>query len=167
MTQRGRRTTVPTMVHKLDGSEHAKLRLETILRAVAGEIGIPEACRKLGIEPAHFHRLRDHALQAALGSLEPRPAGRPPSKPTEQDGRAEQMGAEINELRIQLFAAQTREEIALAMPGILQSADQKKKRQRPKRRTTRGVRSTGRDDRPAADHPPPGEKPREPTVVDS
>ena len=106
MTQRGRPTTGPKMVHKLDGSEHAKERLETILRAIAGEIGIPEACRELGIEQAHFHRLRDRTLQTALGSLEPRPAGRPPSKTTAQDEPTGNLdpstGARIEDLLLEM-----------------------------------------------------------------
>ena len=85
-------------------------------------------------------------VQAALASLEPRPAGRPVRMPEEGPETAETLQATIRDLRLDLRAARVREEIALTMPDLL-------------RATGRGSRSgaagdagppRGRDERQAA-----------------
>lgn len=82
--------------------------------------GLVPADRFFGAAPEVLRTLKERViLTHAEGERQEVDLVRP-------DALVETMGAEINELRIQLLAAQTREEIALAMPGILQSVDQKK-----------------------------------------
>jgi hypothetical protein len=113
---RGRLPAGPEYVDKLQGPADAKRRLEVILRTLAGTCRVQEACAELGLSEARFHQLRQEALQAALDGLTPRPAGRPAAPP------AEPRGAELEQqeeaLRLELLAAQTREEIALVLPRL-------------------------------------------------
>ena len=78
MTARGRPPLGARHADKLEGSEQASERLGLILRTISGEVTVAEACALLEVSEAHFHRLRDQALQGALAALEPKPPGRPP-----------------------------------------------------------------------------------------
>ena len=69
----GRRSKGPELVENLEGSEHAKERLEIILAMLSGELSVSAACEQLGIKAAMFYRLRTRVLQAGLSDLEPRP----------------------------------------------------------------------------------------------
>lgn len=120
----GRRPAGPKLVEGMNGTAEAKERAAMILKTIAGECGIDEACAALNLSPAHFHRLRESFLQAGLESLAPRPLGRPPLR-EEDDPEKQALRDELRRLRIELVASQTREEIALAMPHILRP---KKKR---------------------------------------
>jgi hypothetical protein len=124
---RGRKPEGVGLIERLAGSEAAKTRLELILEALAGRRTVAEVCRQLGLGERRFHALRQQVLQAALGSLEPRPAGRPAQTPSAADGRVAALEAAVQELRLDLRAAQIREEIALALPHLLQRAAQTKK----------------------------------------
>lgn len=130
---RGRRPSGPQLVQGLDGTPEAKERATVILETIAGKRSVAEACAVLGVSPAHFYRLRDHFLNAGVTSLEPRPLGRPPQQP-EIDPPTQALQDEVRNLRLELVAAQTREQIALVMPEILRPKSGKKnKRQRAKR----------------------------------
>lgn len=118
MARKGRPPKGPKLVDKLGGSAHAKTRLKIVLETLAG-LSVSDACAKLGVKEAAFHRLRDRALQAALDGLEPRPPGRRPKETPEERSRATEFEAELKELKIDLQAARVREEIALAMPYLL------------------------------------------------
>jgi hypothetical protein len=148
---RGRPSKGPKLADKLDGSEQARRRLRVILETVAGERTVGEACDELGVSESAFYALRTKMLSSALESLEPKPAGRKRPEKTEADERIEELEAEVGRLQIHLRASQTREEIALVMPHILeppegsQAAGSKKKtppkrqkkakrKRRPKRR---------------------------------
>jgi hypothetical protein len=112
-----RKTRGSEHVEGLDGSEQAKGRLREVLRAIAGEITVEEACRALSVSEARFHELRRQALLGAIEALEPKAAGRPPApRPTAE---VEALLRENEELRFRLEAAQTRTEIALVMPEVL------------------------------------------------
>ena len=50
MTRRGRKPLGAQLVDRLEGSEHAKIRLKVILETLAGRQTIPEACDELGIQ---------------------------------------------------------------------------------------------------------------------
>lgn len=117
---RGRRTVGEGHVDKLDGSEEARKRLRVILEALSGKRTMKDACRELGLSEARLHRLRDVALQGALEAIEPQTAGRPPAAGAEEkDEHLTTLEAEVRELRIDLRAAQVREEIAAVMPHLL------------------------------------------------
>ena len=112
------------LVHKLDGSELAKQRLKAILQTLSGELSVPEACEFLQLSEARFHELRSEWLQSACGALEPKAAGRPaPPPPNEKDVKIQRLEEQIKDLRIDLRAAQVREELALVMPHVLQPKD--------------------------------------------
>jgi len=84
MTRARRKPKGPALVERLDGSERAKERLETILETISGRLTIEQACRRLGIKATRFHALRDEALKASLERLEPKSAGRPPHVETDE-----------------------------------------------------------------------------------
>jgi len=132
---RGRRPSGPNYVDHLAGSSLAKERLQVVLQTLAGTCRVQEACRRLGISEPRFHQLRLQVLEAALARLEPRAAGRPSQLPTpaeqERCGLEEQVAA----LQVELQAAQTREEIALVLPRVVQepqpTAEKKTSRRQP------------------------------------
>jgi hypothetical protein len=72
-------------------------------------------------------------FQAALDGLEPRPAGRPPRQPPDPNGRLAALEAMVRELRLDLQAAQVREEIALCLPRVVRRAEPAKKAARTSR----------------------------------
>jgi transposase-like protein len=128
---RGRPPKGSGLVDGLEGSEHARERLRLILGAMTGEISVNEACRQLGIGPARFHELRTEMLQAGLSRLEPGQAGRPPKRTDEEAAEVAALKRENQELKVDLQASRLREEIAIAMPGLLDksvSAGLQKKR---------------------------------------
>ena len=139
MGKRGRPVLGPRHVERLDGEQESKRRLQVILRTLGGELSVEQACGELGISAAQFHRLREQALQGALGALAPKPPGRPRREPDEPS-RVEQLEAEVTDLKIELRASQLREEIALVMPHLLtpEPAPKKKKPPRKRRRGRRG-----------------------------
>jgi len=117
--RRGRKPLGPKLVDRLDASADAKRRLRLILETIAGARAVPEACDALGVTEARFHELREQALAGALQSLEPKPLGRPPKRPSPEDPRLAELEAEVRELRLEVRAAQVREEIAAVMPHVL------------------------------------------------
>jgi hypothetical protein len=126
---RGRKIDTTKLVEGLEGSDEAKARLAIFLEAFAGRRTVGEACDALELRERRFYILRGVLLQAALDSLEPRPAGRPSLKSPRQAGPE----SEIRDLRLNLQAAQIREEIALAMPHLLQRSRKKVGRRRARR----------------------------------
>src|SRR5262245_38419751 len=123
---RGRTTNWAEVVDRLDGSAEAKARLTTILEALAGQRTLAEAAARLGLGERRLHELRNRALQAAVGGLEPLRAGRPAGAAPEAEARVAALEATIGELRVELRAAQVREEIALVMPHVVRGQGTKK-----------------------------------------
>src|SRR5579862_419737 len=111
---RGRRTAAAALVQWLDGSDEAKARLVMLLDVWAGQQTAVQAVLRLGPTERCFHQLRTQCLQAALASLEPRPLGRPPRRPADPGGQFAALENQVQNLRLDLRAAQIREEIALA-----------------------------------------------------
>jgi hypothetical protein len=103
----------------MDGSEEAKRRLKVILEVLGGKRTVKSACEELGIGEARYHELEWTALQGAVDSLEPKPAGRPVTATSPSDPKLAAVEEEVKELRIGLRAAQIREEIAVVMPHLL------------------------------------------------
>lgn len=114
----GRPSLGPKLVDKLAGSAHAKKRARVILETIAGERSVAEACTELGIGSTAFTKIRDAALAAAVGSLEPKRMGRKPKVVTEQDERIRELEAEIKRLNRELILSGARERVAAAIPYL-------------------------------------------------
>lgn len=137
MTRAGRKSEGPALVRRLDGSDQAKQRLETILATIAGQLCISEACQILGIEQSMFFRLRGEVLQASLAQLEPRPRGRPPAGSLPGEQRCAALEQRIEELEVELKIAAVRDEVARILPRGGQPASRGKKTTHGKSRKTR------------------------------
>ena len=109
MATAGRKPLGTGHVDQLSGSERAKLRLETILNTLRGELRIADACQQLGVCESRFFALRNHWLQEALELLEPRPAGRPPK--SQVDPRQKELEQTNSQLEQQLLEAQVRRDV--------------------------------------------------------
>jgi hypothetical protein len=137
MRMRGRYPAGLEVVERLDGAPKAKERLRVILETLTGTWRVQEACHRLGICEQRFRQWRDDRLQAALNRLEDRPAGRPrqPEESDETVALRQHVAAHQRELQV----AGVREEIALALPQVNQTASDQtaspapKKKRRPKR----------------------------------
>jgi Helix-turn-helix domain len=127
MTRQGRKPLGPALVDHLPGSSRAKERLEVILQTIAGTRTVGEACDRLGIGEAMFHRLRAGVLQAGLASLEPRPLGRPPRIVSPEQERLLEMQHHLDDLQSELQVAEVREEIARVLPGVMKREPEGKK----------------------------------------
>ncbi len=138
---RGRRSDLGELVNRLTGSPQAKARLTLILEALSGLRTVALASAALGLAERRFHTLRALALQAALESLEPRPAGRRSPPAPENTAQVIALETTIRELRIELHAAEVREEIALTMPHLFRKGH----RQRGSRQQTRTRTPAGRN----------------------
>lgn len=125
---KGRPPLGPDMVDRLEGSDQAKVRLKTVLRAMTGQITVDEACQSLGINESRFHELKAEVMQNALAGIEPKTRGRPPAAKTPQDEQIRQLQVEVEMLKVDLRAAQIREELAATMPHVLHRTDKDKKK---------------------------------------
>jgi transposase-like protein len=133
-------------VERLDGADAEKHRLRIVLETLSGERSVEQACEELGVSASRFHEIRREALQAALDGLTPTPSGRPKrSDPSADEERLRALQRENRELKLELQAAYTRTEIALAMPHVLtkKGKDEIKKKAREARRKL-GWESGGR-----------------------
>jgi hypothetical protein len=139
---RGRRPEGAGLVRRLAGSNDAKVRLQMIIEVLSGRRTVTQACARLGLSERRFHALRQCALQAALESLEPRPAGRP-ARTADGEASTEALEGIVRDLRLELRAAQVREEIALTMPELLRRTAGRKKagRRHDRRANPRGTSS--------------------------
>ena len=117
MKRKGCKPKGPALIKHLDGSLQAKQRLEVILETLAGQATIEQACERLGVKEARFHRLRTDALKASLARLEPRSAGRPPQPATAEEIRRAELERHVVELESEVKLAGVREEIARVMPN--------------------------------------------------
>jgi hypothetical protein len=131
---RGRPPLGPDLVEHCDADPNTKRRLHVLLQTIAGELSVPDACQQLDISQTRFFELRAAMLQSALDSLSPKPAGRPAQHVDPAQKRIGQLEQQIQDLRVHLAAAQLREEIALAMPGIY------RRPKHPGKKTTRPTR---------------------------
>jgi len=126
---RGRRPAGPEYVDKLEGSDQSKKRLRVILETVAGHCTVQEACAQLEVGEVRFNQLRQEALQGALATIEPKPAGRPRTTTPEEE-RIQALEQSLVDKDSELREAQVREEIALALPRRPTSAPPEKKTRR-------------------------------------
>jgi len=140
---RGRRPDWERAVAGLDGSALAKARLTAILAVVSGRQAVATAALELGLSERRLHRLRLQMLQAALVGLEPHPAGRPAYRAAPTAGDADALRAQVAQLRLELHAAQVRQDIALVMPQLLVRGGKPKKTGRAQTRARNRPRPCG------------------------
>lgn len=124
----GRKPAGSAHAGKYGGSEEAKKRLEVILKTLAGEMTIPEACKTLGIKEAMFHRVRDQAIMGAGEALEAKKPGRKKDPKKEKDEEMEALKRENLMLKGMLRGQQIRERLAVLMPHILKNAEEYQKK---------------------------------------
>jgi transposase-like protein len=129
---RGRRPAGPAYVEHLEGADEDKKRLKVIMQTMMGELRLLEACRILNVCPQRFHQLRQEAMAGALAGLAPRPKGRPRHLATPEQQRIVDLERQLAAAKVELRAAQAREEIALVLPRVVQEppATEKKTRRR-------------------------------------
>ena len=139
---RGRHPLGPRLVDETEGSDQACRRLKVMLETISGQKRIAEACEELGIGAAQFHRLRNKMMQGALVSLEPAAPGRPRGAMEAVDERIAAMQEENRQLRVELRAAQIREEIALLMPHLVKVPEGREKKTKRKARSGGGSGGT-------------------------
>jgi hypothetical protein len=134
MAQRGRRIEGPKTVEGMDGSERAKQRLEVILETISGSKSITDACTELGIGRSAFYDLRQKALQYALDAMEPGLPGRPRTAADPEEERVSELEQELTDLKIELEASRIREELAIAMPHVLEGRQEQAKKKKAKKK---------------------------------
>jgi len=144
MTRRGRKPSGAQLVDHLAGSEHAKGRLKIILETLSGQKSIPDACAELGIQESMFHKMRAQMLQTAVDRLEPRPAGRKPQVTSAEAPRIEELEADLTQTRFELKAADSRRELAEALPRLGRGRESPGKKTTRSRRTSQGRRKKHR-----------------------
>src|SRR5262245_47139944 len=115
----GRKPLGPRLAQHLEGSASAKERLEVILETIAGRLKVPQACERLGIGLAMFHRLRTEGLQAVLARLEPRPLGRPPRLMSADAENISELTHVVQDLHLELKTTRVQLEIAQTLPHLL------------------------------------------------
>lgn len=115
----GRTPMGPKLVEHLEGSTHAKQRLEAILATLAGKLTVAEACEQLGMKEAMFHRLRTRVLQAGLSDLEPRPRGRPRHLLSPAEHENQRLAEEVTDLQQQLEIADVKRDLASILPHLM------------------------------------------------
>jgi hypothetical protein len=116
---RGRPPDSSSIVAHLTGSAQARQRLNLMLQTLKGQIPIPQAAARLGVGRSRFCLQRQEMLQAALEFLEPKPRGRPPLEISPQQQEIARLKQQVQALKIDLKAAQIREELAMLMPHVL------------------------------------------------
>ena len=122
--RKGRKPLAAGHVDGLAGSDLAKLRMSLILKAMLGEVTVPEASAQLGIGASRFHAMRNRWLQESLELLEPRPMGRPAKRETSgPSADVAQLRAENKLLHDQLQAAEVRHTIAEILKPVTPGAD--------------------------------------------
>ena len=117
---RGRPPLGPELAERVEGSAPAKERLKLFLATLAGQLSVPAACEKLGLSEARFHEQRAEWLQASVAALEPKPLGRPVVQVAVEAQELASLKQQVQTLKIDLRAAQIREQLALLMPHVLQ-----------------------------------------------
>ena len=115
----GRKPAGPQIAEGLEGSPVAKQRLEVILKTIAGQLTVAQACQQLGIGESRFHALRHQTLQTTLEALEPRPLGRPAKPTSSEQAEIDELQAELRRLRADSELAQLQLSLARIHPGLI------------------------------------------------
>src|SRR5262245_42888356 len=120
---RGRHAAGPEFVDKLTGDATAKQRLRIVLETISGQRRVTEACAELGISEQRFDELRASALQAAVTALEPKPLGRKPQPP--EDEELTRLRARVTDLEAQVKVSAVRAEVAAILPHTSAATEKK------------------------------------------
>jgi hypothetical protein len=115
----GRKPAGPQIAEGLEGSPVAKQRLEVILKTLAGQLTVTQACQQLGIGESRFHALRHQALQTTLEALEPRPLGRPAKPTSPEQAGINELQAELRRLHADWELTQLQLSLARIHPGLI------------------------------------------------
>ena len=115
MARPGRKPLALQHVEHLDGSEHAKQRMTTLLMTLEGSCTIDEARSRLNVSESRLHDLRQHWLQGSLELLEPRPPGCPPRAREASAARVAELQQQVRDLERELALAQARCEVQEVM----------------------------------------------------
>jgi hypothetical protein len=118
MARRGRPPKRLGHVDSLEGDAQTKDRLKAILATLTGDLSVPEACERLEMSETRFHELRRLALEGMEAGIAPRPPGRPPKEP-EEDEEVTYLKARLRWLEEEVQILRTRTEIALVNPELL------------------------------------------------
>jgi hypothetical protein len=122
----------PSLVDGMEGPELPKLRLKTVLEVIGGERSVEEACGLLRVSRTRYYEIQSLVLAGAMDALTPRPAGRPRREPSEAEERLRALEEKVEDLELDVKAAQIKQEIAEVMPHVLRRKSPKKKlRRRP------------------------------------
>ena len=134
---RGRPPDSSTLVTHLTGSAPARQRLDLMLQTLKGQVPIPQAAAQLGVGRSRFCLQRQEMLQTALEFLEPKPRGRPPLEISPEQQEIQRLEQQVQALKIDLRAAQIREQLALLMPHVLTRNKKRVKKNGTERLSTR------------------------------
>jgi len=115
MTRRGHRPLALEHVRQLDGSDHAKQRMTTLLKTLQSGCSVGDACAEMDLSESHFHALRHQWLQGSLQLLEPRAPGRRAKERSPEIERIEQLEQTVRELQRELALTQAQCEVMEAL----------------------------------------------------
>ena len=121
--KRGRPTKGSGLVDRVDGSDAARERARVILKVLAEELTVADACEKLGIGESRFHQLRERFLAEGVKGLEPRFGGRPARAETDEAVQVRELEDRVAQLEKELAAAEIKTRIALVMPHLLKDEE--------------------------------------------
>jgi hypothetical protein len=145
---RGRKASAVDAVVQTEASAIAKERAQAIYEVYLRQSTVAQACARLHVGPARFHQLQKQLMRSSVAAMEPRPAGRPPKVVAPAQAQLAALERERQAMQVELGMAQTRAEIALVLPRVLQPADtpaasapEKKTRRRPSQRRPRAQRT--------------------------
>jgi len=128
MARLGRKPQGVGLVAPLVGSKHAKQRLTWFLQTLTGECSVGKACAALEICQSRFYDQRSEWLQASLGLLEPRLAGRPAkAEPTVSAEEVQALRERVRQLEARAAAVEVQAELARTLPHVVGRASAGKK----------------------------------------
>jgi hypothetical protein len=125
MTRRGRKPLALEHVRRLNGSEHAKQRMTTLLETLQSACDVGEACAQIHLSESQFHAVRHRWLQGSLQLLEPRTPGRRPKPCSPDTERIQQLEQEVGDLQRELTLTRARCEVLEAFQASAPGAVKK------------------------------------------
>ena len=112
----------------MKAKQTARSRAQMIVQVRAGRMTAQAAAAALGVSRKTYYQWEKKGLQALLGELENRPAGRPKAAPS---ARVQALEARVRMLEQQLAVAQQTAEIRGLLRRMEQPGIKKKRRRSP------------------------------------